>query len=95
MNVFLDTFKELNTLYTSLDSIASCHYMKTWAESANQKTCSDSINKEFYLLFVLGAAILGLIVLGVGVYLSENIIRGIYNEEIQYVKTNKLRFDWN
>lgn len=40
-------------------------------------------------------SIAGLFALGVGIFLSENVIRGIYNEEIKYVKTNKLRYDWN
>ena len=47
------------------------------------------------MMIFLAIAILGLLIISIGVYLSENIIWGIYNEEIQYVKTNKSRYDWN
>ena len=40
-------------------------------------------------------AIVSMFILSVGIFLSENVIRGIYNDEIKYVKTNKQRYDWN
>ena len=46
-------------------------------------------------MWLLFGAIIGIFIIGSGIYLSENVIRGIYNEEIKYVKTNKLRYDWN
>ena len=38
---------------------------------------------------------MAMMILTLGLYVTENIVRGIYNEEIKYVKTNKQRFDWN
>ena len=46
-------------------------------------------------MWLLFGAIIGIFIIATGVYLAENVIRGIYNEEIKYVKTNKLRYDWN
>lgn len=46
-------------------------------------------------MWLLFGAIIGIFIIACGIYLSENVIRGIYNEEIKYVKTNKLRYDWN
>ena len=46
-------------------------------------------------MIFLALLVIGLLVIATGTYLSENVIRGIYEEEIQYVKTNKSRYDWN
>ena len=61
----------------------------------NNTLCKNGIKHEYYLMFALLGVLLSLFVLITTIYLSENVIRGIYNEEIQYVKTNKLRYDWN
>jgi len=46
-------------------------------------------------MWMMLLTIASLFVLAGGIFLSENVIRGIYNEEIKYVKTNKQRYDWN
>lgn len=47
------------------------------------------------LEYLILGMILAMMILTLGLYVTENIVRGIYNEEIKYVKTNKQRFDWN
>lgn len=61
----------------------------------NETLCSQGLKWELYAMIFMILTIGALFILAGGIFLSENVIRGIYNEEIKYVKTNKLRYDWN
>lgn len=79
---YLQTFRELDSIYTKLDEISSAHQAKVWANEVNVTECKNGLKYEFNLLLFLALVVVGLLIIGTGTYLSENVIRGIYNEEI-------------
>ncbi len=92
---YMMTFQTINNIYFKLEKLDSCYEMKHWSVQHNNTICKSNIKNQFYLLWGYLVMILGIFILAAGIFLSENVIRGIYNEEIKYVKTNKLRYDWN
>ena len=92
---FLDYAEELNSVYKKLAALDSAVHLKQWAKQMNQEVCTNGLHNQWKVIWGFVVMLLGLMILNMGIYFSENIIRGIYNEEIMYVKTNKLRYDWN
>lgn len=92
---FLSSFRTINELYNKLEKLDRCHETKQWANEVNNSLCKYDIKYQYYIMWGYFLFIIGIFVIAVALYLAENVIRGIYNEEIQYVKTNKLRYDWN
>lgn len=92
---FLSTFRTINEIYNKLEKLDRCYETKQWANEVNNSLCKYDITYQYYIMWGFILFIIGIFVIAVGIYLAENVIRGIYNEEIQYVKTNKLRYDWN
>lgn len=95
MYEYLVAFLDLNDIQKDLLNLSNCQTQKEWSKMANSSLCKSGLKYEVYALLGLGICIMGLLLLAASFFLSENVIRGIYNEEIQYVNTNKLRFDWN
>lgn len=95
MKNFLDIVQLFNALNQKIDSLLSCDNLKYWADRINKKMCKDGLKFQFYSGVAFFGIIIGMLVITLGFFASENIVRGIYNEEIKYVKTNKQRYDWN
>lgn len=95
MKNYLDVIQLLNALNQKIDTLLSCDYMKYWADGINKKMCSSGLNYQFYSGVAFFGMIVGMFIITMGFFISENIVRGIFNEEIKYVKTNKQRYDWN
>lgn len=91
----LSTAVEIPDIYAMASELHTCAQLKEWNHEMNSKMCFDGLNAHFYSLIFFLISIFGVIIIGMAMFSSENIIRGLYNEEIQYVKTNKLRYDWN
>lgn len=91
----LETANLLPAIYESASGLHNCVETKRWNELLNKDVCYKGLNYQFWALWSFSLALLGVLVMAAGFFSSENIIRGLYNEEIQYVKTNKLRYDWN
>ncbi len=87
--------KEINLIYNELEYLDVCYEEQVWSDHYNNKVCERGIEYQYYSLFALFGVFIGIIILAASMFSSENVIRGLYNEEIQYVKTNKLRYDWN
>lgn len=92
---YLDLFNQLEGILKDLENLSQCKEQKQWVAEVNNELCSKGLNWQFYAMFFILFTIMAMFSLGVGIFLSENVIRGLYNEEIKYVKTNKLRYDWN
>lgn len=86
---------ELENILIELNALDYCQKQKEWAHEVNTELCGKGINWEFNSMTLLLLSIVSLFLLGTAVFLSENVIRGLFNEEIKYVKTNKQRYDWN
>ena len=85
----------LENILKDLNSLSQCSQQRAWVNEVNKDLCGKGLKWQFYAMIFMLFTISALFSLGVGVFLSENVIRGIYNEEIKYIKTNKLRYDWN
>lgn len=92
---YLGLFKKLDQVQGTLESLSKCKEQQSWSVEVNNSLCKTGLTYQFYAMVFMGLMALALFVLAFSVFLSENVIRGIYNEEIKYVKTNKQRFDWN
>jgi hypothetical protein len=92
---FLSTFRTINELYNKLEKLDRCYQLKQWANQVNNSLCKYDVSYQYYIMWGFIISIVGIFVIAVSMFFAENVIRGIYNEEIQYVKTNKLRYDWN
>lgn len=95
MTTYVNVFMKLEGILEDLNGLSQCSKQKEWAHEVNTELCEQGLNWEFYAMILLLFSIAAIFSLAVGTFLSENVIRGIYNEEIKYVKTNKLRYDWN
>lgn len=91
----LDSAYDIPQIYNKASELHNCLELKKWNDFLNTKMCTDGLWYQYYGLIAYLVAFLGICIIGAGFFSSENIIRGLYNEEIQYVKTNKLRYDWN
>ena len=61
----------------------------------NEEMCDRGLKLGQNSLLSIIPIVIGLFILGLTVFLSENVIKGLYEQENQFVKTNKLRYDWN
>jgi hypothetical protein len=95
MKNYLDVVQLINALNQKIDSLLDCYNLKHWADKINKKMCRDGLNYQFYSGVAFFGLIIGMFIITLGFFASENVVRGIYNEEIKYVKTNKQRYDWN
>jgi len=86
---------KLSEIYNDLEHLDQCYEMRDWSNYYNQSMCKDGVRYQYYTLFALFSMFVGIAILAIALFSAENVIRGLYNEEIQYVKTNKLRYDWN
>lgn len=91
----IDSALKIPEIYKEAEDLHNCKQLKEWNNSLNRGVCSEGLLGQFYALITFLLAFLGLCLIINGMYSSENVIRGLYNEEIKYVKTNKLRYDWN
>lgn len=92
---YLGLFQSLDQVQSTLEGLSKCKEQQSWSVEVNNTLCKTGLNYQFYSMIFMALMALALFVLAFSVFLSENVIRGIYNEEIKYVKTNKQRFDWN
>lgn len=95
ISLFMDTFLELDDILKELKSLQDCSLQKDWSYEVNQELCDKGLRFEFYAMIFLLMAISAMFPLSVAIFLTENVIKGIYQEESRYVKTNKQRYDWN
>lgn len=95
MKNYLDIVQLFNALNQKIDSLLSCDNLKYWADRINKKMCKDGLRFQFYSAVAFLGLVFGMLIITLGFFASENVVRGIYNEEIKYVKTNKQRYDWN
>ena len=95
MKNYLDIIQLLNALNQKIDTLLGCDNLKYWSDRINKKMCRYGLNYQFYAGLAFFGIIFGMFIITMGFFASENIVRGIYNEEIKYVKTNKQRYDWN
>lgn len=86
---------KISEIYNDLEHLDYCYEMRDWSNYYNNSMCRDGIRYQYYTIFALFGMFVGIAVLAIALFSAENVIRGLYNEEIQYVKTNKLRYDWN
>jgi hypothetical protein len=95
MKNYLETVQMINLLNQKIDSLLSCENLKHWANEINKRMCKEGLNYQFYAGVAFFGIIIAMFIITLGFFASENVVRGIYNEEIKYVKTNKQRYDWN
>ena len=95
MKNYLDVVQLFNALNQKIDSLLACDNLKYWSDRINKKMCRYGLDYQFYGGVAFLGIIIGMFIITLGFFASENIVRGIYNEEIKYVKTNKQRYDWN
>ena len=95
MNTYLKMTKEINQKYNDLEVLSRCHELVNWIDEFNHTVCSKGLNYQYMSMWGMLVLAISILIIGGCIYISENMIRGLYNEEIQYVKTNKLRYDWN
>jgi hypothetical protein len=95
MKNYLEVIQLFNALNQKIDTLLSCDNLKYWADGINKKMCNIGLNYQFYSGVAFFGMIIGMLIITLGFFISENVVRGIYNEEIKYVKTNKQRYDWN
>ena len=91
----LEVALRIPKLYSKANKLHNCFSLSQWSKELNESMCASGVLYQYYSLFSFFVAILGVLIVCIAIFSSENIIRGLYNEEIQYVKTNKLRYDWN
>lgn len=91
----LDTAKSLTKTYNLLEGLRNCYHLKYWSYRMNSNVCDKCLMLQVKNMLSIVVMLIGLVIIIAGAYSGENVIRGLYNEEIQYVKTNKLRYDWN
>ena len=92
---YLKLTEDMDKHYMDLAYLSRCQATIDWIDEVNYHVCENGIHYLYSLIWGFGILLLSSIFIAAAIFLSENIIRGLYNEEIQYVKTNKLRYDWN
>lgn len=92
---YLKLTETLNEEYKNLMYLKRCEALTEWISQVNNHVCQKGVSYQYNLMWGLAMIFLSTVLIAACLFLSENIIRGLYNEEIQYVKTNRLRHDWN
>lgn len=95
LQTYLKMTKEIDQHYLSLAHLNKCSAQIEWVKQVNYHVCQKGLKYQHSMIWGFGMLLISTLLIAASIYLSENIIRGLYNEEIQYVKTNKLRYDWN
>ena len=92
---YLGTITDLNKVYDEMVKLYSCYELNKWVASFNNSMCSEGLRYFYNMLWGFAWIILGIFVMVCSIYISESVVQSLRMEEDFYVKTKKLRFDWN
>lgn len=86
---------ELNKTHDELERLSSCHELNVWITEFNDNVCGVNLSNYYNMMWGYAFIILGVFTMVCTMYISESIVQSLHKEESFYVKTRKLRFDWN
>ena len=92
---YLMLIKDINMNLREIEELSDCLELKEFLVNFNTHMCTSGMDAHYNIMCGYFTMAFGIAMLLGCFYLTENVIHSLFNEEFQYVKTNKLRYDWN
>lgn len=88
------TIKKVWRMYYDVESMLDGSFLKFWAYKYSNKVCTLGIYADVASISALFMSVIGLLVIAIGAWMNEYIVRCIIYEESRYINVEKYRYDW-
>jgi hypothetical protein len=88
------TIKQVWRMYYDVESMLEGRFLKFWSYKYSNNICTKGIYADVGSISALFMCIFGLLIMAIGAWMNEYIIRCIIYEESRYINVEKYRFDW-
>lgn len=88
------TIKRVWRMYYDVESMLEGQFLKFWAYRYSNNICSLGIYADIGSISAMFVCVFGLLIMTIGAWMNEYIVRCIIYEESRYINVEKYRFDW-
>ena len=81
-------------MYYDVETMLEGRFLKFWSYKYSNNICSFGIFVDVGCISLMFLCVIGLLVMAVGAWMNEYVIRCIIFEESRYINVEKYRYDW-
>jgi hypothetical protein len=94
LNNTFTTIKKIWRMYYDVETMLEGRFLKFWSYKYSNNICSFGIFVDVGCISLMFLCVIGLLVMAVGAWMNEYVIRCIIFEESRYINVEKYRYDW-